>query len=51
MSVLPCQCNCRYTAQVSLALAYCHAKHVIHRDVKPANLLIGFDGEVCVEYK
>ncbi|KAG5189044.1 kinase-like domain-containing protein [Tribonema minus] len=36
----------RYIAQVSSALAYCHSKHVIHRDVKPENLLIGYDGEV-----
>jgi serine/threonine protein kinase len=36
----------RYTAQVAEALIYCHSKHVIHRDVKPENLLLGYDGEV-----
>lgn len=31
----------RYIHDLSIALNYCHQKHVIHRDIKPENLLIG----------
>lgn len=31
----------RYIHDLSIALNYCHTKHVIHRDIKPENLLIG----------
>eukprot|EP00953_Heterococcus_sp_UTEX-ZZ885_P023739 13036-Heterococcus_DN1.PRE.1 len=43
---LPDTLAAKYTAQVAEALIYCHSKHVIHRDVKPENLLLGYDGEV-----
>jgi serine/threonine protein kinase len=33
---------------LSLALDYCHTKHVIHRDIKPENLLIGQRGEIKI---
>lgn len=36
------------TIQVSEGLAYSHSHGVIHRDVKPANLLIRGDERVCV---
>ncbi len=38
----------RYICDLSIALAYCHAKHVIHRDIKPENLLIGQRGEIKI---
>ena len=33
-----------YLAQVACALEYCHAKNVIHHDIKPENLLLGNRG-------
>ncbi len=38
----------RAVAAVCDALAHAHALGVVHRDVKPANILISDDGDVCL---
>jgi len=39
-----------YTRQACEALAYVHEQHVIHRDVKPDNLILGREGVVLVDF-
>lgn len=36
----------QYISEAILALEYCHAQGIIHRDIKPDNLLISADGHV-----
>jgi len=38
----------KYIHDLSIALGYCHSKHVIHRDIKPENLLIGQKGDIKI---
>lgn len=38
----------KYIHDLSLALSYCHSKHVIHRDIKPENLLIGQRNDIKI---
>lgn len=37
----------RYIHDLSIALNYCHNKHVIHRDIKPENILLD-NGEIKI---
>ncbi|KAI0903616.1 serine/threonine-protein kinase [Ustulina deusta] len=36
----------KYIAQVALSLIYLHGKNVMHRDMKPENILLGLHGEL-----
>ena len=38
----------RISAQVLLALEFAHARGVVHRDIKPGNIICGSDGKVRV---
>ncbi|CAK9154534.1 unnamed protein product [Ilex paraguariensis] len=38
----------KYISSLTQALAYCHEKHVIHRDVKPENLLLDHEGRLKI---
>jgi serine/threonine-protein kinase len=38
---LPIAMACSYVRQAALGLQHAHDRHMIHRDVKPANLLVG----------
>jgi tRNA A-37 threonylcarbamoyl transferase component Bud32 len=37
-----------YTKQIALALEYAHTQHVIHQDVKPANILLNEENEAVL---
>jgi serine/threonine protein kinase len=37
-----------YTKQIALALQYAHKQHVIHQDVKPANILLNEENEAVL---
>mmetsp|Transcript_24597 Transcript_24597/g.53253 ORF Transcript_24597/g.53253 Transcript_24597/m.53253 type:complete len:359 (+) Transcript_24597:129-1205(+) len=38
----------RFISDLSMAMKYCHSKHVIHRDIKPENLLLGARNDVKI---
>jgi serine/threonine protein kinase len=42
------QDGCAIVEAVGRALAYAHKKQVLHRDVKPSNILLGDDGSVLL---
>jgi serine/threonine protein kinase len=45
---LPLEPACNYVAQAAEGLAYAHQNNLIHRDVKPANLLVDEKGVVKI---
>lgn len=42
------QCAAKYILDLSEAIALCHANEIIHRDIKPDNFLLGFDGRIKI---
>ena len=47
---LPVDVVLTYAQQTCEALDYVHEQHIVHRDVKPDNLILGEDGVILVDF-
>ncbi len=47
---LPLRDGLRYLADVSAALAYAHSRSIVHRDVKPANIIVADGSAVLADF-
>jgi tRNA A-37 threonylcarbamoyl transferase component Bud32 len=47
---LPLQDAVEHVRQACEALQYVHEQHIVHRDVKPQNLILGTEGVVLVDF-
>src|SRR4030095_13826018 len=45
---VPVEAVVRYSLQVADALAHAHGRHVVHRDVKPSNILVSPQGRIKI---
>ena len=44
----PIQHACAYACQAALGLQYAHEKHMVHRDIKPQNLMLTPKGQIKI---
>ncbi len=45
---LSCKESVHFTTQIAKALSHAHSKGIVHRDIKPQNIMIAMDGAVKV---
>ena len=47
---LPADTLVRYASQIAAAVAHAHARHIVHRDLKGANVIIGDSGAKVLDF-